>query len=100
MNLFGAIAQGGRSVGSLTGKISLKCFPAVKRVTIETTFTNAARVVAQNYVVSWLERVNRASDGLNNPGAFMTENDGLRHRVGLIAHGDIGVTHSGRHHTH
>jgi hypothetical protein len=27
----------------------------------------------------------------------MTENDRLRHRVGLIAHGDVGVAYSGGH---
>ena len=39
---FGSGAQRGRSVRSLTGKVSLKCFVAVHRVAVKATFTEAA----------------------------------------------------------
>jgi hypothetical protein len=51
---FGSGAQRGRSVRSLTGKVSLKCFVAVHRVAVNATFTDTAGIVAQNYMIASL----------------------------------------------
>ena len=51
-------------------------------------------------MVAGLHLGNARADLLDNAGAFVPEHDRLRHRIHLVAHDHVGVTHAGRDNAH
>ena len=55
-----------------------------------------AGIETHDDVVARRDLAHRGADRLYDPRPFMPEHDRLRHRIGLIAHGDVGVADAGR----
>lgn len=62
--------------------------------------TSAAGMETENNMVAFLNFRHILPDCLDNPSAFMTQNDRLWHWISLIARHHVSVAHTGRDHAH
>jgi hypothetical protein len=85
------------AVETPAAEIARKELVAIRRHADLAAGAVAAGIAAENDPIIRLDLGNAFTNRFDNPGAFVAENNRLRHRYyGVIAHRHVGVTNAGR----